>query len=250
MSYICKEIGPHTVGLETNYDRTMEERILVVDDEKDICDILQFNLEQEGYIVDVATSAEEALAVMTDVHQLLILDVMMGGMSGFKMAEMLRKEGNAIPIIFLTAKNSENDMLTGFSLGGDDYVAKPFSVKELLARVRALLKRTSLVRMPPATHWNYRGLTIDIPANKVTIDGTEVSLTKKEFEILSLLAQVSPNLLTRTDILGSVWGEKEFVLDRTVDVHITRLRKKLGEYGGIIVNRSGFGYWLNLDNGK
>ena len=250
MSYICKEIGPHTVGLETNCNCTMEERILVVDDEKDICDILQFNLEQDGYIVDVATSAEEALAVLTDVHQLLILDVMMGGMSGFKMAETLRKEGNTIPIIFLTAKNSENDMLTGFSLGGDDYIAKPFSVKELLARVRALLKRTSLVRMPAETRWNYRGLTIDIPSNRVTIDGVEVSLTKKEFEILSLLAQVSPNLLTRAEILGSVWGENEYVLDRTVDVHITRLRKKLGEYAGVIVNRSGFGYWLNLDNGK
>lgn len=250
MSYICREIGPLTLGLEPNCNGTMEERILVVDDEKDICDILQFNLEQEGYIVDVANSAEEALAVLTDVHQLLILDVMMGGMSGFKMAETLRKEGNTIPIIFLTAKNSENDKLTGFSLGGDDYVAKPFSVKELLARVRALLKRTTLVRMPPATHWNYRGLTIDIPSNRVTIDGAEVSLTKKEFEILSLLAQVSPNLLTRAEILGSVWGENEYVLDRTVDVHITRLRKKLGEYAGIIVNRSGFGYWLNLDNGK
>ena len=250
MSYICKEIGSFIIGAETNNSYHMEERILVVDDEKDICDILQFNLEQEGYIVDVAASAEEALAVLTDVHQLLILDVMMGGMSGFKMAETLRKNGNVIPIIFLTAKNSENDMLTGFSLGGDDYIAKPFSVKELLARVRALLKRTSLVHMPAETRWNYRGLTIDIPANRVTIDGVEVSLTKKEFEILSLLAQVSPNLLTRAEILGSVWGENEYVLDRTVDVHITRLRKKLGEYAGIIVNRSGFGYYLNLDNGK
>ncbi len=228
----------------------MEERILVVDDEKDICDILQFNLEQEGYIVDVSTSAEEALTLLTDVHQLLILDVMMGGMSGFKLAEKLRKEGNVIPIIFLTARNSENDMLTGFSLGGDDYIAKPFSVKELLARVRALLKRTSLVRKPPETRWSYRGLTIDIPTNRVTIDGAEVTLTKKEFEILSLLAQVSPNLLTRAEILGSVWGENEYVLDRTVDVHITRLRKKMCEYGGLIVNRSGFGYYLNLDNDK
>ncbi len=250
MLYICKEIGPHTVGLETYCNSKMEERILVVDDEKDICDILQFNLEQDGYIVDVAISAEEALGMLTDVHQLFILDVMMGGMSGFKMAETLRKEGNVIPIIFLTAKNSENDMLTGFSLGGDDYIAKPFSVKEVLARVRALLKRTSLVRMPAETRWNYRGLSIDIPSNRVTIDGDEVSLTKKEFEILSLLAQVSPNLLTRAEILGSVWGENEYVLDRTVDVHITRLRKKLGEYAGILVNRSGFGYWLNLDSGK
>lgn len=227
-----------------------EKRLLVVDDEKDICDILQFNLEQEGYIVDVASSAEEALEVLTDVHQLLILDVMMGGMSGFKMAEELRKEGNVIPIIFLTAKNSENDILTGFSLGGDDYIPKPFSVKELLARVRALLMRTSLVQAPVKTRWHYKGLIIDIPANRVTIDGAEVSLTKKEFEILSLLAQVSPNLLTRAEILGSVWGDNEYVLDRTVDVHITRLRKKLGEYAGLIVNRSGFGYYMNLDHGK
>ena len=225
----------------------MEERILVVDDEKDICDILQFNLENEGYIIDVATSGEEALTKLTDVHQLIILDVMMGGMSGFKMADTLRKAKNYVPIIFLTAKNSENDLLTGFSLGGDDYIAKPFSVKEVLARVRALLKRSSLIKMPAATKWSYKGLSIDIPSNRVTIDNNEVSLTKKEFEILSLLAQASPNLLTRGEILGSVWGDNEFVLDRTVDVHITRLRKKLGAYAPIIVNRSGFGYFLHMD---
>ena len=228
----------------------MEERILVIDDEKDICDILQFNLENEGYIVDVATSGEEALQKITDVHQLVILDVMMGGISGFKTAESLRKNENYIPIIFLTAKNTENDMLTGFSLGGDDYISKPFSVKEVLARVKALLKRTSLIRMPAETKWSYKGLVIDIPTNRVTIDDSEVSLTKKEFEILSLMAQASPNVLTRSEILNSVWGDNEFVLDRTVDVHITRLRKKLGEYANIIVNRSGFGYYLNIDAKK
>ena len=228
----------------------MEERILVVDDEKDICDILQFNLENEGYIVDVATSGEEALQKITDVHQLVILDVMMGGISGFKTAESLRKNENYIPIIFLTAKNTENDMLTGFSLGGDDYISKPFSVKEVMARVKALLKRTSLIRMPAETKWSYKGLVIDIPTNRVTIDDSEVSLTKKEFEILSLMAQASPNVLTRSEILNSVWGDNEFVLDRTVDVHITRLRKKLGEYANIIVNRSGFGYYLNIDAKK
>lgn len=226
----------------------MEERILVVDDEKDICDILQFNLENEGYIVDVATSGEEALQKITDVHQLIILDVMMGGMSGFKTAEKLRKNENYVPIIFLTAKNTENDMLTGFSLGGDDYISKPFSVKEVLARVKALLKRTSLIKMPAETKWLYKGLLIDIPTNRVTIDGEEVSLTKKEFEILSLMAQASPNVLTRSEILNSVWGDNEFVLDRTVDVHITRLRKKLGDYANIIVNRSGFGYYLNIES--
>lgn len=226
----------------------MDNRILVVDDEKDICDILQFNLEKEGYIVDVANSAEEALMVITDVHQLIVLDVMMDGISGFKMAEKLRKQGNNIPIIFLTAKNTENDVLTGFSLGGDDYIAKPFSIKEVIARVGALIKRTSLVKHPAETNWSYKGLSIDIQTNRVTIDDNEVSLTKKEFEILSLLAQVSPNVLTRAEILSSVWGENEYVLDRTVDVHITRLRKKLGEYATIIVNRSGFGYYLNLDS--
>lgn len=228
----------------------MEERILVVDDEKDICDILQFNLENEGYIVDVAMSGEEALQKITDVHQLIILDVMMGGISGFKTAERLRKNENYIPIIFLTAKNTENDMLTGFSLGGDDYISKPFSVKEVIARVKALLKRTSLIKMPAETKWYYKGLVIDIPTNRVTIDEHEVSLTKKEFEILSLMAQASPNVLTRSEILNSVWGDNEFVLDRTVDVHITRLRKKLGEYANIIVNRSGFGYYLNIDAKK
>ena len=225
----------------------MDERILVVDDERDICDILQFNLEHEGYNVDVANSAEEALEKLADTHHLIILDVMMGGMSGFKMAERLRKDENAVPIIFLTAKNTENDMLTGFSLGGDDYISKPFSVKEVMARVRAILKRAAFAKTSTETKWVYDALVIDTASNRVTIDNNEISLTKKEFEILSLLAQASPTVLTRSEILNSVWGDNEFVLDRTVDVHITRLRKKLGDYAGIIVNRSGFGYYLNLD---
>jgi len=172
---------------------------------------------------------------------------MMGGISGFKMAEKLRKEEKSVPIIFLTAKNTENDMLTGFSLGGDDYMSKPFSVKELIARVKSVLKRARLNRKEPQALWQYEGLTVDILNNRVTIDDVEVSLTKKEFEILSLLSQTSPNVYTRSEILSQVWGDNEFVLDRTVDVHITRLRKKLGEYSSIIVNRSGFGYYLNSE---
>src|SRR5690554_1234191 len=225
----------------------MDERILVVDDEKDICDILQFNLEKEGYIVDVANSGEEALEMLTDVYQLIVLDVMMAGISGFNMAEKLRKDENHVPIIFLTAKNTENDILTGFSLGGDDYISKPFSIKEVLARVKVLIKRTSLVRQPAETKWRYKGLVIDIPTRRVIIDNKEVSLTKKEFEILSLLAQVSPKVLTRAEILKSVWDVNEYVLDRTGDVHVTRLRKILGEYSTIIVNRSSIGYYLNLE---
>lgn len=225
----------------------MEERILVVDDEKDICDILQFNLEHEGYNVDLANSAEEALKLLTDKHSLIILDVMMGGMSGFKMAECLRKDNNNIPIIFLTAKNTENDMLTGFSAGGDDYVSKPFSVKELLARVKSVLKRTNFNKKTAPSLLQHEGLVVDILNNRVTVNDVEIPLTKKEFEILSLLLQTSPTVYTRSEILNQVWGDNEFVLDRTVDVHITRLRKKLGKYSSIIVNRSGFGYYLNLE---
>jgi DNA-binding response OmpR family regulator len=224
----------------------MGEKILVVDDEKDICNILQFNLENEGFEVDVAYSGEEALEKLSESHSLIILDVMMEGMSGFKMAEKLRKEGNTVPLIFLTAKNAENDMLKGFSLGGDDYVTKPFSVKEVQARVKAVLKRTT-TSQTPSTKWVYEDLVIDTASHRVTIKDEEVPLTKKEFEILVLLAQSAPNILTRSEILNKVWSENEFVLDRTVDVHITRLRKKLGDYSSLILNRSGFGYYLNTD---
>jgi len=222
----------------------MEERILVVDDEIDICNILLFNLEKEGYAVDIALSGEEALAKLSDQHRLIILDVMMSGISGFQMAEMLRKEGNNLPIIFLTAKNRESDLLTGFSRGGDDYISKPFSVKELLARVKALLRRTAQTAMPASSKLMFGGLSVDLSTRIVKADDRELSLTRKEFDILVLLAQASPNLLTRIEILQSVWSDNEFVLERTVDVHITRLRKKLGDYGNLIVNRSGFGYYM------
>ncbi|MDD2226096.1 MAG: response regulator transcription factor [Dysgonamonadaceae bacterium] len=224
----------------------MQEKILVVDDEKDICNILQFNLENEGFEVEVAHSGEEALRKLSDSYSLIILDVMMEGMSGFKMAEKVRREGNTVPIIFLTAKNAENDMLKGFSLGGDDYITKPFSVKEVLARVKAVLKRTTMTQTT-STKWVHEDLAIDMSSNRVTIKDEEVPLTRKEFEILVLLAQSAPNILTRSDILNKVWSDNEFVLDRTVDVHITRLRKKLGNYASLIQNRSGFGYYLNTD---
>lgn len=225
----------------------MDERILVVDDEQDICDILQFNLKNEGYEVDVANSAEEALTLLTDNHALILLDVMMGGMSGFDMARHLRNEGVETPIIFLTAKNTETDMLQGFSLGGDDYMSKPFSVKELIARVKSVLKRVGSNKKEAQMLWRHQGLTVDLLNNRVMVNDVEVSLTKKEFDILSLLLQSSPNVYARSEILNKIWDDNEFVLDRTVDVHITRLRKKLGEYGSLIVNRSGFGYYINLE---
>lgn len=223
------------------------KKILVVDDEIDITDILQFNLEYEGFDVTVAGSAEEALELLDDTYCLLVLDVMMGGMTGFKMADKLRKEGNNIPIIFLTAKDTENDMLTGFSIGGDDYIKKPFSIKELIARVHSVLNRTygsdGSPTVDPTTPVLHIGpLTIDLEAMKISTEEGEVDVTKTEYDILKLLATNQGRIFSRSEILDAVWPDNSVVLERTVDVHIARLRKKLGEYGQCIVNRVGFGY--------
>ncbi len=221
-------------------------KILVVDDEEDLCEILQFNLESEGFAVDIANSAEEALKILTDEHELILLDVMMEGMSGFKMAEKVRKELHLdTPIIFLTAKDTENDMLTGFSLGGDDYIAKPFSIKEVSARVKAVLKRAGNTNLPEKKRLLQIGdLSIDLNSKNVYVKDQQVLLTKKEFEILSMMAKAPNRVFSREDILGKAWQEDGYVLERTVDVHITRLRKKLGTFGKHIANRSGYGYCL------
>lgn len=221
-------------------------KILVVDDEEDLCEILQFNLESEGFAVDIANSAEEALRLLNDSHALILLDVMMEGMSGFKMAEKIRKELHlSLPIIFLTAKDTENDMLTGFSLGGDDYISKPFSIKEVTARVKAVLKRTCHPDIPEKKKTIEIGdLVIDLNGKNVSLNGQAILLTKKEFEILCMMAKAPNRIFSREDILGKVWQENGYVLERTVDVHITRLRKKLGEFGKHIANRSGYGYCL------
>ena len=223
-------------------DRT---KILVVDDEEDLCEILQFNLESEGYAVDIANSAEQALKILSDDHRLILLDVMMEGMSGFKMAEKVRRDLHLnTPIIFLTAKDTENDMLTGFSIGGDDYIAKPFSIKEVSARVKAILKRTGVTGTAPSPEIVIGALSINTSTKNVTLKGQPVLLTKKEFEILSIMAKSPNRIFSREDILGRVWEDDGYVLERTVDVHITRLRKKLGEFGKHIANRSGYGYCL------
>lgn len=202
-------------------------RILVVDDEEDLCEILKFNLEMEGYTVDTANSAEEALKLDIKQYNLLLLDVMMGEISGFKMARMLKadKDTAEIPIIFITAKDTENDTITGFNLGADDYISKPFSLREVIMRVKAVLRRTASVQVKEEEQLQYKGLIINIPQKKVTIDDEEVSLTKKEFEILLLLLQNQGRVFSREDILAKVWHEEVYVLDRTIDVNITRLRK-------------------------
>lgn len=224
-----------------------QHRILVVDDEADLREILQFNLESEGYRVDTAESAEQALKILSPEHELILLDVMMGGMSGFKMAEKLRKDlHNETPIIFLTAKDTENDMLTGFNLGGDDYISKPFSIKEVAARVKAVIKRAGNAPAPAPPVIQIGAVRIELSTKSVTVNGQHLPLTKKEFEILVLMAQNPGRIFSREDILNRIWQNDGYVLERTVDVHITRLRKKLGEQGKIIVNRSGYGYCIEL----
>ena len=225
-----------------------KQRILVVDDEEDLREILKFNLESEGYLVDTAPSAEEALKMLTEEYDLILLDVMMGGMSGFKIAENLQKDLHTpTPIIFLTAKDTENDMLTGFNIGGDDYISKPFSIKEVSARVKAVLKRAgSLNAANKKQVIDIGEMHIDVSAKGVSIDGRLVPITKKEFEILNMLAQSPGKIFSREDILNKVWSDDSYVLERTVDVHITRLRKKLGEQGKHIANRSGYGYCVEL----
>lgn len=224
-------------------------RILVVDDEEDLCEILKFNLEMEGYFVDTANSAEEALKLDLTQYQLLLLDVMMGEISGFRMASMLKKNRDTaeIPIIFITAKDTENDTITGFNLGADDYISKPFSLREVIMRVKAVLRRTAGVQMKEQDQLQYKGLVIHISKKKVTIDNEEISLTKKEFEILLLLLQNQGRVFSREDILTKVWNDESYVLDRTIDVNITRLRKKIGEYGKQIVTRLGYGYCFECE---
>lgn len=226
-------------------------RILVVDDEEDLCEILKFNLENEGYKVDTANSAEEALKLNLTQYHLLLLDVMMGEISGFRLANMLKKDNDTahIPIIFVTAKDTENDTITGFNLGADDYISKPFSIREVIVRVKAVLRRaSSSFPTKLEEQLEYKGLSLNIPQKKVNIDGTEVALTKKEFEILLLFLQNKGRVFSREDILSKVWNDEVYVLDRTIDVNITRLRKKIGEYGKCIVTRLGYGYCFECKN--
>lgn len=221
-------------------------KILIVEDDKDICEILEFNLSNEGFEVECAHSAEEGLEILDSSHNLILLDVMMGEMSGYKMAEKLRKENNNIPIIFLTAKDTENDMLTGFSVGADDYISKPFSIKEVIARVRAIVKRSDYTEKQESENLVFGDLVISKGLKELRIEGENIELTKTEFEILYLLAENPDRMFSRQNIIDTLWDETTYVTDRTVDVHITRLRKKMGKYRGVITNRAGYGYRFDV----
>lgn len=222
-------------------------RLLVVDDEPTLCDTLKFNLELEGYEVDTAYSAEQALAMPVASYSLILLDVMMGEMSGFEMARALKNDQAtaSVPIIFCTAKGAEDDMVAGLNLGADDYIAKPYSIRNVLARVRTVLRRTTRPEAAQADDTGdlvYEGLRVNTRLKRCTVDGNEVRLPRKEFEILALLLANPGNIFSREEILRSIWPDDVIVLERVVDVNVTRLRSKIGPYGKLIVTRSGYGY--------
>ena len=225
-----------------------KHKVLVVDDEQDLLEILKFNLETEGYEVQTATSAEEALGLDIQTFDLLLLDVMMGGMSGFAMARKLKDNPSTakVPIIFLTARDTENDTVTGFNLGADDYISKPFSLREVMVRVRAVLRRTAIDNGEEQQHLiTYQGIVMNLDKKTVTIDGEEIAFTKTEFELLHLLLDERGRVFSRQELIDRVWPKDVLVLDRTVDVNITRLRKKIGPFAKCIVTRLGFGYYFD-----
>lgn len=229
-------------------------RILIVDDEQDICEILQYNLETEGYEVVTANSAEEALELPLHEFSLILLDVMMGEMSGFQMARRLKDSPATaqIPIIFITALDGEDHLVKGLNIGADDYIAKPLSMKEVKARVRAVLRRTTQASSQQRGTFTaasdkrigYEGIVLDLNTKTVTLDGEELICTKLEFELLSFFLQHPGTVYSREDLLKYCWPQDVLVLDRTVDVSITRLRKKIGRYGKQIKTRVGYGYYF------
>ena len=225
-------------------------RILIVDDEETLCEVLKLNLENEGYDVDIAFSAEQALGYNLKEYSLILLDIMMGEISGIKMAKLLKADVATadIPIIFCTARDTEDDMIMGLNLGADDYIMKPYTIRNVIARVKSVLRRT-------ANHKNNNntpieklnrllvdGLCLDLEFKRCTVDGKEVKLARKEFELLAYLIQHRGKICSREQILSRVWSDEVVVLARTIDVNITRLRSKIGAYGSYIVTRSGFGY--------
>lgn len=222
-------------------------RILVVDDEETLCDALAFNLEAEGYIVETAYSAEEALSLDLPNFDLILLDIMMGEISGTQLAKIMKSNSSTakVPIIFCTARDSEDDMIKGLDLGADDYITKPYSLKAVMARVRTVLRRTSGEQSPTAIDTDgisYKGLVLSARNRSCIVDGNNVKLPKKEFEILFKLVSNMGQIFSRAELLNEIWPDEVVVVDRVIDVNITRIRQKIGKYGKMIVTRSGYGY--------
>lgn len=237
----------------------MNAKILVIDDEEALCEILKFNLEKEGYEVDTAYSAEEALDMDLKPYSLFIVDIMMDHLSGFDFAKRIRNvtDTENTPILFCSAMSDEDCVVMGLNIGGDDYVTKPFVIGEVLARVRALLRRASK-RQAMAVEVDvqenlesdvvYKGLRIDRNDKTVHLDGQEIQLTRKEYDLLLYFLTHRNRIYSRAEIIEKVWGDDVVVSDRTIDTNITRLRGKIGEYSNNIVTRQGFGYGFKEAN--
>lgn len=224
-----------------------KKRVLVIDDEPDICDILKINLEMAGFYVDTALSAEEAFKMDLNKVDIILLDVMMKGMNGFEMMAKIKanKLTADIPVLFITAKDEMEDLLHGFRLGADDYISKPFHVSEVVARVKAVLNRTIKAKDLDMEMIRYKNIVVDTVEKSVQVDGMHVYLTKLEFEMLLLFLSNPGKVFQRQHIIQQVWPKDVIVSDRTIDVNITRLRKKLGQAGDYICTRQGYGYFLN-----
>lgn len=215
----------------------MKRRILVIDDEEALREGLKVYLELEGYDVCACHDAESAMAMDLSDFDLILLDIMMDGMNGIDFAKIIRsrQETADVPIIFLTAKDSEDDMITGLDIGADDYIAKPYSLRNVKARMEAVLRRTGI-------KGSCNGVKCDRDTLVCTVDNKEVRLPRKEFEILALMLENKGRIFSREELLDRIWPEKTIVTDRSVDVHVTRLRSKISPYGRNIVSRSGYGY--------
>lgn len=226
------------------------KRILVVDDEETLCDVMAFNLEAEGYVVEKAYSAEEALAYDLSEFDLILLDIMMGEISGLQLVRIMRSNPAtaSVPVIFCTAKDAENDMIRGLDTGADDYITKPYSLQTVLARIRSVLRRASLSRdntyssSTPMLTVQFMGLQLSRRTHVCMVDGEEVRMPRKEFEILFRMLSDRNRVFSRAELLSEVWPGETVVADRAVDVNVTRIRQKIGRYGRHIITRSGYGY--------
>ena len=217
------------------------KRILLIEDDADLREIISFQMERAGYDIKAAGSAEEGLKMFDAGISLILLDVMLPGISGYELASLLRRRGDRVPIIFLTARTSEEDLLEGFSSGGDDYVGKPFSAAELIARVAAVLRRSG---EDEAKSFDCGPLHLDLNTGAASVGGRNVVFSRKEFDILTLLIRNQGKYFTRSEIIKELWADAPYVIDRTIDVHIAHIRSKLDEYKDLLVSRTGFGYSL------
>lgn len=219
------------------------KRILIVDDEVDLCQILKFNLDQDGFEAHVAYSGEEAIEKDLSYFDIFLFDVMMDGINGFELLQHLRLNLNlSNPVVFITALTNEESILEGFQIGADDYIKKPFSVKEVVARINVVYNR-SILKIN--NNNKQLGLKIDDMKKQIIVNNQPIVFTKTEYDLFILLFNHPGKVYSRDEILKIVWTDEQYVLGRTVDVNVTRIRKKLGSWGKCIMTRSGYGYYFN-----